>query len=62
MDIEKQTKREETEADIQEILREIGELEDKLDDGMLDARSYENRKLFLQKQLAKAQRALDELG
>ncbi len=62
MDIEKQARREEVEADVQEVIRELNELENKLNEGMLDARSYNNGKLFLKKQLAKAQRALDELG
>lgn len=61
MDIELQAKREECENDIQEILREIEYSNEKLDQEMIDQRSYDSRMLFLKQQLSKAQRALDEL-
>lgn len=61
MDTDINTVREELEANIQEIYREMKEAGDRFDQKFIDSRSYENRMLFLKKQLSKAQKELDEL-
>ncbi|MEA3485336.1 MAG: hypothetical protein U9R03_01365 [Candidatus Aerophobetes bacterium] len=61
MDMEQQAAHEEAENNIQEILREIKEIENRLDEGMLDERSYNNSMLHMKKLLSAAQRALDAL-
>ncbi len=61
MGIELEAQREDLENHINELLREIAEVDIRLEEGLIDSRSYENRVLFLKKQLAKAQRELDQL-
>lgn len=62
MGIELEAQREDLENHINELLREIAEVDIRLEEGLIDSRSYENRVLFLKKQLAKAQRELDQLN
>ena len=61
MSIELNAEREDLEDYINELLKEISEVDSRLDEGLIDNRSYENRVLFLKKQLSKAQRELDQL-
>jgi chromosome segregation ATPase len=61
MGIELEAQREDLENHINELLREIAEVDIRLEECLIDSRSYENRVLFLKKQLAKAQRELDQL-
>jgi chromosome segregation ATPase len=62
MGIELEAQREDLENHINELLREIAEVDIRLEECLIDSRSYENRVLFLKKQLAKAQRELDQLN
>ena len=56
MNIELNVQLEDIEDCVNELLKEIAEVDVRLDAGLIDNRSYENRVLFLKKKLAKAQR------
>ena len=47
MGIELEAQREDLENHINELLREIAEVDIRLEEGLIDSRSYENRVLFL---------------